>query len=95
VQLEAARRAGNDDLVATLECAQENALTSAQHLLQAFEPVGALLGLAGPLMSIAGVQAIQLPALGGDTDVAALKGSLGTLRGLINTMQQIVDGVCP
>jgi hypothetical protein len=97
IQLKSARAAGNDDLVATLECSRENALTSIQHLLQAFEPVSALLDLAGPFMSIAGVKAIQLPALGSATDVAAINETLGTLQGVVDTVQSVVDklGGCP
>ena len=91
IQLESARAAGNDDLVATLECSQENATTSIQHLLQAFEPISALLDLAGPFMSIAGVQAIQLPALGSGTDVDAINETLGTLQSVVDTVQGVVD----
>lgn len=97
IQLKSAEAARNDDLVATLKCSRENALTSIQHLLQAFEPVSALLDLAGPFMSIAGVKAIQLPALGSASDVDAINDTLGTLQGVVDTVQSVVDtlGGCP
>jgi hypothetical protein len=97
IQLESARAAGNDDLVATLECSRENALTSIQHLLQAFGPVSGLFDLAGPFMSIAGVQAIQLPELSNRTDIDSINETLGTLQAVVDTVQGVVDtlGGCP
>jgi hypothetical protein len=99
VKLENAQAGGNADpeLLETLECAQQNVLTSMGHLMKGFEPIQTLLELAGPFMSIAGVQAIQLPALGSAEDIESVKKVVFTLKDVKNTIQQIVDalGGCP
>src|SRR4051794_11255696 len=56
-----AEAAGNAELLSTLQCAQENARTSANGIMQGMEPIKVLLSLAGAFMSIAGVPAITLP----------------------------------
>jgi hypothetical protein len=93
VNLEVARAAGNADLVATLECARGNAEISAQHLLQAFEPILVLLDMVEPLTAIAGIDAVKLPALGGGSDVAALETALDALRTGADTLQAVTDAL--
>ena len=93
LQLNAARAAGNIELQRSLECAQENAALSAQHLTSAIEPIGVILDLVGPLMGIAGVQPVKLPQIGSDTDVAALDATIQTLQTVVATLQVIVDGL--
>lgn len=85
------------DLIASLECAQQNVLTSIGHLMNGIEPVKAILELASPFMSIAGVGAIQLPALGSAGDTEALNQVLIILEDVVATIQQIADGLggCP
>ena len=97
LQLEEARAQRNQDLIDTLECARGNAANSAAHLFQSIEPIKVLLDLAGPFMGIAGVQAIQLPAISGDTDQQAMQDSITAIRGVTDTLQQVVDGLggCP
>lgn len=86
-----AKRDGNTELLATLQCAQGNAQTAANGTLQGIEPIKVLLELAGTFMSLAQVPAIQLPAMGPAEDLAALEATLDTLQGVIDTMQAIVD----
>jgi hypothetical protein len=97
VQIEAAESEGNAELIATLQCAQDNASTSAAHLMKSIEPVGVILELVGPFMEIAGVGAIQLPGPAGGADVTALKQSLQSIESVVDTMQSVVDslGGCP
>jgi len=99
IKLDQAQGADNPDpeLIASLECAQQNVLTSMGHLMQGFEPVQVILDLAGPFMSIAGVQTISLPALGSAEDIEAMTEVIATLEDVTNTIQQIVDtlGGCP
>lgn len=99
IKLEKAKNRENPDpeLIASLECAQQNVLTSMGHLMKGIEPVQAILDLAGPFMSIAGVQAIKLPALGNAEDTQALNKVITTLEEVVTTTQQIVDGLggCP
>jgi len=99
IKLEKAQSSANPDpeLLASLECAQQNVLTSMGHLMQGIEPVKVIMDLAAPFMSIAGVQAIQLPALGSAEDAEALNQVVSTLEDVVATIQQIVDGLggCP
>ncbi len=97
IDLERARASGNTELAATLECAQQNAITSIGHLLKGIEPVKAIIDLASPFTSIAGVSEIKLPAIGGATDIESLNKVVNSLDDVVGTIQGIVDslGGCP
>jgi hypothetical protein len=97
LQLDAARAAGNFELEETLKCAQANAEASGQHMTKAIEPVGVLLDLIGPIMGLAGVEPIQLPALGSKSDLNALQDAIKTLQGVVGTIEVVVEalGGCP
>ncbi|MEZ6134618.1 MAG: hypothetical protein R3C53_06890 [Pirellulaceae bacterium] len=87
----------NPELVASLKCAQSNALTSLSHLTNGLGPVQAILDLAAPFMSIAGVDAIQLPNLAAAEDLQTAKDAVTKLEEVVSTIQQVVDalGGCP
>ncbi len=87
----------NPELLASLQCAQDNAATSAGQLTKAIEPIGVILDLVGPFMGIAGVEPIQLPQLGSDTDLETLNQTVETMQGVVGTIQIVVDtlGGCP
>jgi hypothetical protein len=97
IQLKLAQDGGNSELEQALQCAQENAATSAQHLTQSIEPITALLDLVGPFMAIAGIDPIQMPTPGSQTDVDALNKLVETMETVVNTIQGVVDGLggCP
>ncbi len=97
LELQFLSAAGNPEVLASLQCAQENAAASGQQILQSMEPVGAILDLVGPLMGIAGVEPIQLPALGSATDLQSLQQVVQTIQGVVGTLQIVVDalGGCP
>lgn len=97
ISLKSAEDAGNQDLVATLKCAQENSMTSLQHLMNGFGPVAIILDLMAPMMSIAGVGAIKLPAMGDASSAEGLSKTMETLQGVVDTIQGVVDtlGGCP
>jgi hypothetical protein len=86
-----ATAAGNTDLLATLQCAQGNAQTAADGMMQGIEPIKVLLELAGPFLGIAGIQPIAIPALAPASDLAAFQKVLNTLQTVVDTMQAIVD----
>jgi hypothetical protein len=88
LQIQAAQDSGNTQLMATLECAQQNAQASASGTMSALEPVFALLSLVSPVMQMAGAPALSVsaPALGSQADVAALDT-------LVTTLQSITDAV--
>jgi hypothetical protein len=93
LQLQAAQADGNDELVGTLQCAQQNVQTQAAQLMNSLGPVGVLLELAGPLFGIAGVQPITLPALGSANDVKALDAITKTMQSVVATIQTVADGL--
>ena len=97
IRLEAANAAGNSELAETLKCAQGNAASSAMLLTQAFGPVSGIMDLISPLMQMAGVAAIKLPAIGSASDTEGLRKVVTTLEDVVNTLQQAVDalGGCP
>ena len=93
LQLDAATASGNTELQRTLQCAQDNAATSAEHLTKSIEPIGVILKLAGPLMGLAGVGPIEIPTIGSDTDVASLEQTVRTLQGVVGTLQIAADAL--
>jgi hypothetical protein len=97
LQIATAQATGNTELQKALECAQENAEISSKHLTKSIEPIGVLLDLIGPLMGIAGIEPIQLPSLGGQSDLDALQKAIQAVQGLVGTIQIVVDalGGCP
>ncbi len=97
VDLNKARDRGEDELAATIECSQRNVVTSMGHLMQGLGPIEAIMDLASPFMSIAGVAEIKLPAIGSASDAESLNKVIGQLDEVVRTIQQIVDGMggCP
>ena len=91
IQLEAAKKDGNQEMVESLECSQENAALAAAHLLGGLGPIGAILDLAGPLLSIAGAPAITLPQIGSDTDAEALNTAIESMKEVVGTINGIAD----
>jgi hypothetical protein len=95
LQIQTAQSAGNTELLASLQCAQENAATSAAHLTQAIEPVGALLELVGPLMEIAGAPAIKFPAIGSAADVEGLNQVITALEAVMQVIGTAAEALPP
>lgn len=93
IQLQIAEKENNQELLLSLQCAQENAQISSQHLMQSVEPITALMGLVTPIMQLAGLPPIELPAIGGGTDVAALEKVVTTLEDVIKTLTDVVEGL--
>jgi hypothetical protein len=65
--------------------------------MKSIEPVKILLDLAGALFGIAGIPAIQLPAIGSSSDLSALDAFLKAIQIAQTTIQTVVDGIggCP
>lgn len=93
LQLSLAQQDGNDELVSSLQCAQQNAQTQAGQIMNSLGPVGVLLDLAVPMFSIAGVAPIKLPALGGATDLSALNSVVQAIQSVVGTIQIAVDAL--
>jgi hypothetical protein len=93
LQISIAESTGNDELLQSLNCAQNNAATQAQHLTSSLEAVGVILDLAGDLMQIVGVKPIKLPTLGSQADIASLHQVVETMQGVVATIQVVVDAL--
>lgn len=93
LQLVAAEQSGNDELLSTLQCAQQNAQTEAQHLMSSVEPIGVILDLAGSLFGIAGIEPIKLPSLGSQADLQSLQSVVKAIQGAVATIQIVTDAL--
>lgn len=93
LQIRTARQNGNDELLAQLECAKENAELAAAGQMQALEPIQILLDLAKPFFSIGGIPEIALPAFGSATDTEALSSLLETLKTVVGTIETAAEAV--
>ena len=89
IQFEAAQ--GNDQLLANLECARENAQKSANSQLMAVEPVIIILELVAPILEIAQVGPIEVPTLGGVEGVEEMQQFVSGLEGFVDTLQLVAD----
>ena len=93
LQLRMEAATGNDDLMATIQCAQQNAQASVNNLTQAIEPISALLELANPVMQMAGMPSISLQTPGASPqDLAALGALIDTLQGVVDAIDEL--GIC-
>jgi hypothetical protein len=85
---------GNPDLLATLQCAQDNAQASMQALTQGIDPIAGVLTLVSTVASIAGMSLdISLSTPSADpSDLAAIDALIDTLQGVVDVLDQIVGG---
>jgi hypothetical protein len=94
LQLSAAQAAGNDDLVAALQCAQENANTSAAATMQSMQPITVLLGLAQPFLQLAQINLnVSLPAAIDPNDLEAMETMLKTLGTVAQDIKTIAEAI--
>jgi hypothetical protein len=93
--LQLAAAADNPDLLAQLECAQDNANASAKGMMQAIEPISAVLSLASPLFALVGVEAITLAPPGGEDAAASLQPTIQTLKDVVAAIDAVTDALCP
>ncbi|MEL6887106.1 MAG: hypothetical protein AAFO86_00210 [Pseudomonadota bacterium] len=81
LEITSAQQEGNDALLAQLECARDNAVCSADGVMQSIDPIATILALAGPFLDLMpGAPTIELPQLASDTDLETLKTTLDTLE---------------
>jgi hypothetical protein len=94
LQLDVAKSAGNAELLKLLECAQENAAISADHLNKSLEPITTVLKLAQPLMELAGISVpLQLPSMGSQADLQAMEQAIKDIQGVVGTLQIAADAL--
>jgi hypothetical protein len=83
---------GNPDLQASLQCASNNASVSMQQLMQSLGPVGPLLDLMQPFMSIAGIS-FALPSLSSLQGAEDIEQTLKTLSTTLTNLQQVLEAI--
>ena len=94
LDLLSAQKDGNDDRLAALQCAQENASLAADSTMKSIEPIIVLIQLAGPFLSIAGISLdVTIPSGVSAGDLAGMKSMLQTLGTVVNTIQTIADAI--
>jgi len=90
LRLEAAEAAGNTQLKALLECAQENAVNTAAHAQASLGPVTNLMPLITGFLELAGVS-FELPELGDPSDADALAETIQKLEDTVTVLEQIIE----
>jgi hypothetical protein len=93
LQLSTAQAAGDNDLVAALQCEQDNASALAANMTASIEPIGVILQLAGTIFGIAGMKPITLPSVGSATDLASLNALVETIQGVVGTLTIAADAL--
>lgn len=81
-----AKAAENDVMAGILECAQENAMNSANATLTAIEPIPALLDVISAVMTVVGADPIEFPEI-------EKPDSIETLEEIVITLEEVVDTI--
>ncbi|MCP4304300.1 MAG: hypothetical protein GY788_05360 [bacterium] len=98
LQMQEAAAAGNTGLMASLECARQNASMSAAHSASAIEPVLVLLALIKPLFGfipdeekqkLDALDGITIPTIGSTEDVEEMNEHLDKLRGVVDAIELV------
>lgn len=93
LQIQTAESAGRADELAALKCAKDNAEKSATAAMNAIEPIGALLALLAPVMTLTGQDPIKLPTMSPGVDAEALKGVVTALKGVAEAIQVVTEAL--
>ena len=97
LSLDEAAQEGNEDLMETLKCAQNNAQAQADSVLASIEPLAVLLDLASPVMDMAKVGPISFSAPGGAEGAEAILSVVTVLQGVVEILETAVKAIggCP
>jgi hypothetical protein len=87
--------ADNPDLLAQLQCAQENADAASAGMISAIEPIKAVLALAEPIFGIAGIEPITLAPPGGADAAASMQPTIQALKDVVATIDTVTESLCP
>ena len=93
LSIASATAAGNTELLAQLQCAQENAANSAAAAMNGIEAIGMILSLAEPFLGIAGVNPITIPTFGSAQDAQALQDAASALEQVAATLLTVADAL--
>jgi hypothetical protein len=94
IQISAAEASGNADLLAALNCAQQNAATSAEATMQSIQPVIVLLTLAGTFMELAGQSInVTIPSAVPSGDLQAMETLVDDLGTVATVIKEVADAL--
>ena len=93
LSLDAAAQEGNEDLIATLKCAQGNAQAQADSIMTSIEPLAVLLELASGVMQMAKVDPISLSVPGGGEGADALLEAVNVLEGVVEILESATEAL--
>jgi len=91
LNLTAALQSGNTDAAAAIQCALENAQTTAAGSLTAIQPIAVLLQIAAPFFDIAQIKIDPLPDVSSGGSLDGLKDVVSTLTPVVSTIQAILQ----
>ena len=91
LSLDLAAQEGNEDMMATIKCAQQNAQAQASSVMTSIEPLAALLELAGPVLKIAGVGPISLKLSGSADSADALLSVVNILENVVEVIEAVIE----
>jgi hypothetical protein len=83
--------AGNDELQRVLQCAQDNVMTSADHLQGSMAPVFNILALVKPLLDLSPIK-VEIPTIQPGADLDGLRKALAALQDFTTVLEEIVTG---
>jgi hypothetical protein len=89
----AAQSTGNAELAHALQAAQKQAQEKAKQIFGSIDSIRALLDLAAPVFSVAGMQPVQLPAAPSQADLNSLTQLLASLQSSAATLQVAADAL--
>jgi len=92
LDIASAKADGNDELLAQLECAKENAELARDGAMISLEPVLVLLSLASPFLEIAG-QSVAIGPFVSDGTLDSLKSVLETIDTAATLLQSIAESI--
>jgi hypothetical protein len=95
LQISIAEANGNTDLLVALNCAQQNAQTSADATMQSMEPIVVLLSLAGTFIELSGAP-VNIPAIPSavpSSDLAAMQTLLSDLGEVATVMKEVAEAL--
>ena len=93
IQIQTATVEGNTGLLASLECAQKNAATSASHTMAAIEPILGLLDLVKPLLEFAPIDPIVIPTFGTTEDVKQMTEQINKLEEFVEILNLAAEAL--
>jgi hypothetical protein len=94
LQIADAQASGNAELLAALQCAQQNAQNAADGTMQALQPIAVLLVLAEPFMKITGTSlSVGIPSPAPANDLQAMRTLLQTLHTVAQVIKDVADAI--